>query len=89
MGKKKGGKSSGVVSKGERRSCKKNGKWGVSEAQKMLWKQQAWMKGSNPWLTLENPNKNETNRRFIKVKMNDLKGGSYQDLKRRSTSSNR
>lgn len=30
-------------------------------------KQKAWAKGSNPWLTIENPNPNETNKRFIRV----------------------
>ena len=39
----------------------------------------AWIKGGNPWITIANPNKNETNKRFIKVRLRDLKGGTYKD----------
>lgn len=42
--------------------------------------QKAWIKGSNPWVTIRNPNKNETDKLFIRVRMNTLKGGSYKDL---------
>ena len=34
----------------------------------------AWKKCQNPWLTIENPNKNETNKRFIRVRANDYWG---------------
>ena len=34
----------------------------------MLLKQKAWLNGRNPWLTIENPNPNETNKKFIRVK---------------------
>lgn len=37
---------------------------------KMLMKQKAWQKGQNPWVTIPNPNTNETNKRFIKVRAN-------------------
>jgi hypothetical protein len=30
----------------------------------------AWRKGLNPWITINNPNKNETNKRYIKIKSN-------------------
>lgn len=42
--------------------------------------QKAWINGSNPWVTIRNPNKNETDKLFIRVRMNTLKGGSYKDL---------
>jgi len=84
MGKKKGGKSSGAVSGGERRSSMKTSGVGITPAQKLLNKQKAYMKGSNPKLTIENPNKNETNKPFIKVRMSDLRGGSYKDIQKRA-----
>lgn len=65
----KGKKSSGKheVSKGERRSS-----YGVKErdpAQKMLNKMKALEKGKDVVFTIENPNKNETNRPFIRMKI--------------------
>jgi hypothetical protein len=48
-------------------------------ADNMLNKQRAWVNGSNPWLTIENPNKEQTNKRFIRVRMNDLNGGAAKD----------
>ena len=32
----------------------------------------AWKRGKNVMLTIENPNKNETNKRFIRVNANDV-----------------
>jgi len=34
----------------------------------------AWKKLQNPWLTIENPNKEQTNRRMIRVRANDYWG---------------
>jgi hypothetical protein len=34
----------------------------------------AWKKMQNPWLTIENPNPKETNKRFIKVQANQYWG---------------
>ena len=42
----------------------------------------AWKNGGNPWVTINNPNKNETNKRLIRVRMNDLKHGSYAIIKK-------
>lgn len=85
---KKGGKSKGFISQGIHRNVKKSTLAGMramkSEADKMLDKQKAWMKGGNPWVTMENPNKEQTNKRYIRVRMNDLRGGSYNDVKKRS-----
>lgn len=38
-----------------------------------------WMKGGNPWITISNPNKAETNKRFIRVRMNDHKRGTFKE----------
>lgn len=83
MAKGKGGKSSGAVSAGERRSSMKTSGIGVTGLEKMLYKQQAWIKGQNPKVTIENPNKSETNKPFIRVALNEVKG-RYQDIKKRS-----
>jgi hypothetical protein len=47
--------------------------------EKMLNKQRAWVNGSNPWITMENPNKEQTNKKFIRVRMNDLNGGPAKE----------
>jgi hypothetical protein len=54
-----------------------------SDVDKMLDKQRAWLKGSNPWVTIDNPNKEQTNKRFIRVRYNDLMGGSVKDREKR------
>lgn len=46
---------------------------------KMLNLQKAWLKGLNPWITIENPDKNDTSRRFIRVRMNDTYLGNPKD----------
>jgi hypothetical protein len=65
MGKKKGGKSSGKVSQGLRRSSMKTA---IKDPGIRLMNQlKAFRVGKNVVLTIENPNKNETNKRFIRV----------------------
>ena len=66
----KGKRSSGktYVSKGERRSSMKTPN--KDKAQKMLNKMDALYKGKDVVFTMENPNKEETNRQFIKVRVN-------------------
>jgi len=68
----KGKKGSGKheVSKGERRSSMSTRGVGVTEADKMLRKLAALKKGQDVVITLENPNKNQTNRPFIRHKVN-------------------
>ena len=86
----KGKKSSGnsYTSKGQGRNVSKSTRRlvraGRSEADKMMDKQNAWLKGSNPWITIDNPNKEQTNKRRIRVRMNDLAHGSANDLKKRA-----
>lgn len=46
---------------------------------KMLNLQKAWLKGLNPWITMENPDKNDTSRRFIRVRMNDTYLGNPKE----------
>ena len=65
MGKKKGGKSSGNVSQGLRRSSIKTS---VRDPGTRLINQlKAHLSGKQTMVTVENPNKNETNKRFIRV----------------------
>jgi len=87
MGKGKDGKSKGFVSAGVHRNVAKSTLKAMrtekTEAEKMIDKQHAWLKGHNPWVTIANPNKNETNKSFIKVRMNDLMRGSAKDVEKR------
>jgi hypothetical protein len=81
MGKKKS--RDNQSSKGERRNVSVGTtrliRQGKSEADRMIDKQTAWLNGGNPWITIANPNREETNRKFIRVRMNDLNGGSAKD----------
>jgi len=65
------------VSKGERRPI--DPKWRkqyrreyAGSTAQMQNKLEAWLAGKNVMLTIENPNKNETNKRFIRVNANDV-----------------
>lgn len=83
MAKGKGGKSKGFVSAGLHRNVSKSTlrlmRASKTEGEKLLDKQKAWLKGHNPWITIDNPNKEETNKRRIRVRMNDLMRGSAKD----------
>lgn len=70
MGKKASGKT--YVSKGERRSSMRTRE--RNTADRTLNQAKAWAKGKRVMFTIENPNKNETNRPFIRVHANDMKG---------------
>ena len=37
----------------------------------------AWRKGTNPWITISNPNTKETNKRFIRVRANIVWGNPH------------
>jgi len=75
MGKKK--QRAHQVSKGERRSVDlrwskvARREWTDSTAQ-MIAKMEAFRKGKNVMLTIPNPNKNETNKRFIRVNAKEV-----------------
>jgi ribosomal protein L27 len=76
---KKGGKSSGFISQGThsnvRRSVLKAMRQDyIASGERIVNQRAAWAKGKNVVLTIENPNKNETNKRFIRVNARDLWG---------------
>ena len=81
MAKKSSGKQ--YTSKGERNSVNKETLKDIRRDQyagdKMLNIQKAWLKGQNPWITVENPNKNETNKRFIRVRANETNLGNPKE----------
>ena len=78
MARKKGGKSSGLVSKGERPNVRKDTRKamrrGVSNLETMLNKYKAFKKGKNVMLTVPNPNKGEKNKPFIRVNAKEVWG---------------
>jgi len=72
MGKGKKSKSSGVSSKGERRNVSKKTKnlqrrEYMNSLQRNVNQMEAFAKGKRVMLTVPNPNKNETNKRFIRI----------------------
>ena len=78
MARKKGGKSKGLVSKGERPNVAKDtrklmrGK--VTELQTALNKQEAFKQGKNVMLTIPDPNKKDRNKPFIRVNAKEVWG---------------
>ena len=73
MGKKS--KGTNYTSKGQRPNVRKDTRKAMrrdtSEVDKHLNKMKAFAKGRNVMLTIPNPNKNETNKRFIRVNAKD------------------
>ena len=51
-----------------------------SYVENFLIAQDAWYEGKNPWVTIENPNKNETAKRHIRVKA-DQYFGYWKDVR--------
>jgi hypothetical protein len=84
---KKGGKSKGFISQGIHRNVNKKTLNAMradrTAADKLINIQKAWLKGKNPWMTIANPNKEQTNKRFIRVRMNDMMGGTARDREKR------
>lgn len=78
MGKKKGGKSSGVISKGERVSINPSVTKAVrndrTAVEKMLNKQKAWKAGRKVNLLVPNLGADAKKHPFIKVKANEVWG---------------
>lgn len=78
----RGKKSSGkhYTSKGERRNVNKKITNAVRRDKKanlvsyMANLVNEWRKGKNPWVTIDNPNTNETNKRRIRVRADDVWG---------------
>ena len=46
----------------------------TTDGDKVLNKMRAYLNGKNPWFTMANPNKEETKKRFIRVRAVDLFG---------------
>lgn len=79
MGKGKSSSGASYSSKGERKNVSGKTLSAIRaeryDGDKMLDLQRAWEKGQNPWITIENPNKEQTNKKFIRVRMNDTSLG--------------
>lgn len=76
---KKGGKSSGAISKGIHSNVSKSVTNAIrrdymQSGERIMNQLAAWKKNKNVVLTIENPNKNETNKPFIRVKAHDVWG---------------
>lgn len=76
---KKGGKSKGFISQGIHSNVKGTvlramRREYMASGERLANQRAAWARGKNVVLTIENPNKNETNKRFIRVKARDLWG---------------
>jgi len=82
MAKGKGGSGKTYTSKGERRSSMKTKS--NSAGKKMMDKQQAWLNGSDPWITIPNPNKEETNRQFVRIRYSALMHGTAKNRQKNS-----
>jgi len=76
---KKGGKSKGFISQGlhsnvSRRVTNAARREYLASGKRVMNQLAAWKKGKNVVLTISNPNPNETNKRFIRVKARDVWG---------------
>lgn len=84
MAKKSSGKH--YTSKGERNSVNSKTLNGIRAEKyagdKMLDIQRAYLKGQNPWITLDNPNKEQTNKTKIRVRVNDMLGHPKERAKK-------
>lgn len=72
----KGGKSKGFISAGERRNVSKKTRNAmrreyVASGDRILNQLEAFRRGKNVMVTVPNPNKEETNKRFIRVNAKD------------------
>jgi hypothetical protein len=70
-------KRSKYTSKGERSSMNRKVTNSIRKdrpiGDRLLNQMKAWSKGKRTMVTIENPNKNETNKRFIRVEGNDTR----------------
>jgi hypothetical protein len=78
MAKKKGGKSKGFISQGQRPNVKHNVlkavRRDITPSEKMANVMSAYLAGRNPWVTIANPNNKQTNAKYSRVKAEDLWG---------------
>lgn len=84
MAKKASGKT--YVSKGIHSNVKSSTlssmRAGRDPSEKVINIQRAWLANKNPWVTIENPNKEQTGRRFIRVRANELWGSPKEREKK-------
>ena len=76
---KKGGKSKGLISAGIHSNVSKKvtnalRREYMASGERIINQLMAWKKGKNVVLTIANPNKNDTSRRFIRVRAIDAWG---------------
>jgi hypothetical protein len=76
---KKGGKSSGFISQGIHSNVTRQVKKAMrrdymASSERLANQRAAWAKGKNVVITIENPNKSETAKRFIRVNARDKWG---------------
>lgn len=78
MAKKKGGKSKGFISQGKHNNVSAATRSAVraarSSGERLLNQHKAWLGGKNVRVTIENPDKIQTNKRFIRVSGNEYFG---------------
>jgi hypothetical protein len=79
MGSKASGKH--YTSKGERISSVKTRLTDPATKSKNI--QTAYWKGQNPWVTIDNPSREQTNKRKIRVRSNELWGNPKEREKQR------
>jgi hypothetical protein len=77
MGKKKGGKSKGFISKGIHSNVSRSLRNALrrdymASAERIINQRLAFNRGKNVVATIENPNKHETNKRFIRVNAREV-----------------
>ena len=82
---KKGGKSKGFISQGihsnvSRPVTNAMRREYMASSERVMNQLAAWKKNKNVVLTMENPNKNETNKRFIRVKAFDVWGSPKRNI---------
>lgn len=82
---KKGGKSKGFISQGVHSNVSRSTKHAMrkdymSSGQRIVNQRAAWAKGLNVVLTMENPNKAQTNKRFIRVNARDVWGSPKRNV---------
>ena len=76
------GKTSNGIHSNVKKSTLNGIKKDRNPSDKIINVQKAWLKGQNPWVTMANPNKEATDKRFIRVKANDLWGSPKEREKK-------
>ena len=71
----------GTTSKGERRSSMRTKS--SNQLEKIINVQNAYWKGQNPWVTIDNPSRENTKERKIRVRANELWGDPKSREKQR------